>query len=77
MEKILQNIDIQFMWSMLAVDINTEDQSDELLSSVVSLWIKIRAHSQASAVMEEYKKSTSINTKGAKGIRKQLKFTGE
>ena len=49
-------------------------ESDELLLAVTSLWIKIRGHSTAAALLEKYKNATATNTKAAKGIRKSLKF---
>lgn len=73
MKEILNNIDIQFCWCMLALDLN-EDDSNTLLAEIVQLWINIRGHSHATALVEKYKWATASQVKQSKGIRKALKF---
>ena len=72
-KEVLGNADIQFCWCMLSLDLN-EDDSNTLLAEIVRLWITIRGHSHAEALVEKYKWSTSTQIKKSKGIRKTLKF---
>ena len=58
---------------MLAVDINNEQESDELLQAVKALWVRTRGRSYAAELVEQYKEALSKQTKGARGTRKTLK----
>ena len=58
---------------MLCVDLRTESESNKLLQCIASLWIKIRGHSTAAALVEKYKAATATSTKGAKINQKSLK----
>ena len=40
-QHLLQDVDLQFLWCMLTVDLE-ESASNELLSSIVRVWIKVR-----------------------------------
>ena len=65
---------LQFLWSTIAIDITKESDSNLLLQEIVDCWVTIRGHSMTSMVVEMYKKRKAVNTKGSKGIRKQLKL---
>ena len=75
LQSVLLDVDIQFLWSMVAVDTDTEENSNELLRTIATMWITIRGHALASAFMEQYKEAVATQTKGAKDIRKSLKLT--
>ena len=67
---IIENEDVQFLWSILSSDWD-EKTGSVLLEMVVSQWVKIRAFSVASAWVERYK-FTQKTTQKSKGVRKQL-----
>ena len=71
--KIEEDEDIKFYWSMVSVDIDDEQDSCELLHSIVDLWLTIRGNSITSSWLEMYKKANQKATKGKKGLRKDLK----
>ena len=68
---VASNEEVQFMWSMLSVDID-DSFSYELLDDIIKLWVTIRGFSTVSAWMEEYKQTTKTNTQKYKGLRKTL-----
>ena len=68
---VASNDEVQFMWSMLSVDID-DSFSYELLDDIIKLWVTIRGFSTVSAWMEEYKQTTKTNTQKSKGLRKTL-----
>ena len=70
-ETIASNDEVQFIWSMLSVDID-DSFSSELLKDIIKLWVTIRGFSTVLAWMEEYKQSTKTNTQKSKGLRKTL-----
>ena len=57
-QKITEDEDVQFYWSMVSVDIEDETKSLELLQSIVELWVRIRGFSITSAWMEQYKRAS-------------------
>ena len=63
-----------FLWTMLAVDSDDEGNSIRLLKDIIKLWIKLRGHSLASAITENYKKVKEVNLKKSKSLRKQLQY---
>ena len=69
LEKIIENEDVRFYWSMVSVDILDEVAATELLQS---LWVRIQGFSITSARFEQYKNATQTSTKAQKGLRKQL-----
>jgi hypothetical protein len=71
-EDIRSNSDVQFLWTIICVDLRTEAESDELLECVVELWIRIRGHSIAAVITERFKRESATQTKGIKAIRKNL-----
>ena len=73
-QSVLDNVHIQFLWCMLVVDLN-EQEPNTLLSNIVQLWITIRGHTHASALVEKYNWSVSEQTQKSKGVRKALKFS--
>ncbi len=72
---VCSNEHLQFLWATISLDITTERDSQALLKEMVDLWIKMRGHAITSMIVELYKRQKAKNTKGAKGIRKQLKLS--
>ena len=54
-DKLIQNEDVNFYWSMVSSNWR-EDVAAALLEMLVDHWIKVRGHSTASAWLEQYKK---------------------
>ena len=70
---VVENKDVLFQWSLLSIDITSEEAAAKLLHEIVSLWLTIRGFSVASAWMEELKKDEHEQKKRTKGLRKGLK----
>ena len=62
---VIEDIDLQFQWCMLATDLD-KHASDELLASIATVWIKVRGHSHAAALVEKYKWATAAEPKKGK-----------
>ena len=71
-EAVVNNDDVQFMWSMLSADIDNEAIAGELLKEIANLWVTIRGFSIVSAWVEQYKASMKTNTQKSRGLRKTL-----
>lgn len=67
-QAIVDNEDVQFLWTMLSAD-QEEARASALL---VEYWIRIQGFSYASAWVEEYKRTQKKSTQKSKGVRKQL-----
>ena len=72
-----EDIDVQFYWSLLSIDLDTSTLSDELLEDIIELWLSIRGFSIAGQWVEVYKHKKSKTTKKTKSLRKTLKRQGE
>lgn len=66
-----ENVDM--MWSMLAMDIRDEVESEELLKEICNLWVTTRGFAMTSFWLEEFKRTTKETTKKRKSLRKSLK----
>jgi len=42
---VMEDEDVQFCWTMIAVDIDREEDAQELLQNIVELWLTIRGFS--------------------------------
>ena len=73
-EKLIQNEDVNFYWSMVSSNWQ-EEVAMVLLDMLVDHWISIRGHSTASAWLEEEKKDKKKTVQKSKGVRKQLLAT--
>ena len=56
------NVEIQFLWCLLVLDLN-EEENNVLFAAVTKLWVTIRGHSYAAALVEKYKWAVSAQTK--------------
>jgi len=70
-QAIIENEDVQFLWSILGTDWE-EESGAVLLQMVVHQWVKIRGFSFASCWVEKYKTAQRKTTQKSKGVRKQL-----
>lgn len=64
--------DVQFYWSLLSIDIDSEDNAALLLKEIVKLWLTIRGFSIAGQWLEIYKGNKQVTTKKSKSLRKTL-----
>ena len=74
-QKINDNEDATFYWSLLAVNWETKEATT-LREFITRHWVTIRGFSNASACMEKYKQRNKKTTQKSKGLRKNL-ITGE
>jgi len=70
-QAIIENEDVQFLWSILGTDWE-EESGAVLLQMVFHQWVKIRGFSFASCWVEKYKTVQRKTTQKSKGVRKQL-----
>ena len=70
---VCEDDDVQFYWSMLSVDIDTEHNASLLLKEIVELWLTIRGFSIAGQWLEIYKNNKALTTKKSKSLHKTLK----
>ena len=72
-ETIISSIkDVQTRWSPLIGAIDEDDDAQELLATIVELWITIREHSLTATWLEYYKKATKKSVKKSKQLRKSI-----
>ena len=71
LEEIKESEDVLFYWSMLSIDIHSPEDADELLKSVIQLWVTIRGYSLSATWFEEYKKAHHSSSK-KRALRKDL-----
>lgn len=67
----VQDEDIQYIWSMIAVNISEEDMSERLLHTIAQEWAVLRGHVYRKKVLEDYKKSKDA-ANGKRSLRKEL-----
>ena len=71
-EKVVQDEDVQFHWTLINQDIDNPEDAEALLVEIVKLWVTIRGFSLAASWMEEYKKSSKKTTQKSTGLRKSI-----
>ena len=71
-EKILEDEDVQFNWTLISQDLDSYEEAQELLYEVVHLWVTVRGFSIASMWMETYKQATGQTKQRSTGLRKHL-----
>ncbi|SMN01852.1 hypothetical protein SPONN_125 [uncultured Candidatus Thioglobus sp.] len=70
--RVVSNDDIQFQWTLISQDIDSDEESQKLLGEVVTKWITVRGFSIASIWMEMYKQASKETTAKSTGLRKHL-----
>ncbi len=68
--------DVQSKWSDLA-DEWEEDDAKVLLVMTIELWVTVRGHSTAGAMMETYKIQNKESLQKSKGIRAKVGGTSK
>ena len=63
-----------FHWSLVAVDIENEEHSSELLTHIVQLWLTIRGYSLTNEWVERFKMQKRTSIAKEKGLRKSLRL---
>lgn len=75
-EKLITNItsddSIQFLWSLVAIDISDAAEDAELLKELVQTWVTIRGFSMTSTWVEQYKLAQKKSVKRSKRLREGL-----
>lgn len=71
-EKILEDEDVQFNWTLISQDLDSYEEAQELLHEIVQLWVTVRGFSIASMWMETYKQATKQTKQKSMGLRKHL-----
>lgn len=69
---IVQDEEVQWLWLLISQDIDSEDDSQELLTEIIKLWTTVRGFSLAASWMEVYKQSSAKTTKKSTSLRKSL-----
>lgn len=72
-DEVVRDCDVQYRWSIISVDIIDDNDSLELLTHIVTLWLTIRGFSMSKLWMEDYKTKSATTTKNKKSLRKELK----
>ena len=71
-DKILQNEEVQFHWTVISQDIDDPNEAQHLLKDIIELWVTIRGFSMVGSWLETYKKTGHKNIQKAAGLRKSL-----
>lgn len=74
LDGVTSNENVLFHWSLLAVDIENEENSSELLTHIVQLWLTIRGYSLTNEWVERYKMQKRTSIAKEKGLRKSLRI---
>jgi len=72
LDKIIKSDEVQFYWALLSQDINDQQNSEDLLTEIVTLWVTIRGFSLVASWMEAYKRNKQKTTKKATSLRKSI-----
>ena len=74
---VAENEGVQFYWTMLSIDIESEEQAVKLLKEIIGLWVTIRGFSIAGTWIEQYMQANKCVSSKSKGLRKELKRSTE
>lgn len=72
LNKITEDDEVQFWWSMVSIDVPDEDGGAELLNEIVHMWVTIRGFAIVSNWLEQYKVAQKQSLKKSKSLRKKL-----
>ena len=70
-KEIMENVDVQFYWSMLSCEWE-EESGNVLLEMIITQYLTIRGFSLASMWSEKFKQLSKRSTQKTKGVRKEL-----
>lgn len=71
-DKVLEDDDVQFFWTLLCQETTLAEDSEALLKEFIKLWITIRGFSVAASWMQVYKDKEKKNTTKSTGLRKSI-----
>ena len=72
-DSVSSDEDIQFYWTILSVDIESEDQATVVLKQIIGLWLTVCGFSIAGKWMDQYLQISKQSTAKKKGLRTELK----
>ena len=70
--KIWEEDDVQFAWTLISQYIDSDKEAQELLQEIIKNWVTIRGFSIASTLVETYKQASKQVTAKSTGLRKHL-----
>ena len=70
-DNVMKNENVQWYWTLLSQDIDSEDAAIELLKEIVQLWVTVQGFSLVLTWMETYKRNNKTSTKKSHGLRKE------
>ena len=68
---IMDDEDVNFLWSMLSINIDSK-YSDDLLRTIVEKWVTLRGFTITSSWLQEYKDIKAKQVSKKKALRKEL-----
>ena len=76
-DKVKEDEDVQFHWSMMSTDVHDHQDADRSLQEIIKLYITIRGHSLTATWMEQYKRASQQSSSKKRGLRKNIQYTTE
>lgn len=70
---IASDDDVQFYWTILSVDIESEVQATKVLKQIIGTWLTVRGYSIAGTWLEQYQQISKPGSSKKKGLRIELK----
>ena len=72
-DSVASDEDVQFYWTLLSIDIETEDKATLVLKQIIGLWLTVRGFSIAEKWMDQYLQISKQSTSKKRGLRTELK----
>lgn len=72
MKTVFDDEEIQWYWLLLSNDIDSQEDANELLTDIITLWVTIRGFSICAMWMEQYKQEIRKGARKSVGLRKKL-----
>ena len=70
---IASDDNVDSLWCVISIDIDTRDDSQELLYMMVKKWVTMRGFALASSWLQDYKNITARELSKKKALRKELR----
>ena len=71
-EKAVKNDEVQWRWNLLSQCIDCDEESKELLTEIIQLWVTVRGFSMTAGWLENYKMQSKTTTAKKPSLRKGL-----
>ena len=68
----MKNDEVQWRWNLLSQCIDCDEESKELLTEIVQLWVTVRGFSMTAGWLENYKMQSKTTTAKKPSLRKGL-----